>query len=89
MTVSFDGLRKNATSSMNSLAAKIDNIVKAYGDDICSSDKEELIEAYNQAAMFVDSFNCLFDPDNPNDMSNLSDVLSIRRLKIDEEKTEE
>lgn len=85
MTVSFDGLRRNATSSMNNLAAKIDNIVKAYGDDIYSSDKEELIDAYNQAAMFVDSFNCLFDPDNPNDMSNLSDVLSVRRLELDEE----
>jgi hypothetical protein len=80
MTVSFDGLRKNATRSMNTLHLKLDNILKAYGDDIYESDKEELIEAYNQAARFVDSFNCLFDPDNEADMSNLSDILHVKRL---------
>jgi hypothetical protein len=85
MTVSFDGLRKNATRSMNTLHGKLDNILKAYGDDIYDSDKEELVEIFNQAAMFVDSFNCLFDPDVEGDMDNLSDEISVNRLELKED----
>lgn len=77
MKVCFDGLRRNATRSMNSLHDAIKEIVE--NDNIYDSEKEELIEKFNKAAMFVDSFNCLYDDSVEDDMSNLSD-LSIDRL---------
>ena len=89
MKVSFNGLRKNATRSMNTLHGKVDNILKAYGDDIYDSDKEELVEIFNQAAMFVDSFNCLFDAEVEGDMDDLSDEIQVHRLELKEDEDKE
>lgn len=80
MNVSFDGLRKNATRSMNNLHSEIENILKnvdCYQFD--KSYKEDLIKSFNEAAMFVDTFNCLYDDDIDGDFNNLSD-LSINRI---------
>ncbi len=40
MNVSFNGLRKNATRSMNVLHGKLDHILRVYSDDIHLSDKQ-------------------------------------------------
>ena len=82
MNVSFDGLRTNATRSMNRLHDTLKGIIE--NDDIYDYEKEELLEKFNEAAMFVDSFNCLFDPDVEDDM-NCMDELSIDRLEEPEE----
>ncbi len=42
---------------------------------------KEVVDFFNEAAMFVDSFNCLFDPEVDGDMDDLSDELSITRLE--------
>jgi len=83
MTVSFNGLRKNATRSMNKLFDVLEDVLE--NDDICIDNKIQIVEKFNEAAMFVDSFNCLFDPDVDGDMDNLSDELSVSRLKDVEE----
>lgn len=77
MKVSFDGLRKNATRSMNKLYDVLEDILK--NEDICEDNKFQIIEKFNEAAMFVDSFNCIFDPDVEDDINDLSN-LSIDRL---------
>jgi len=83
MTVSFNGLRKNATRSMNKLFDVLEDVLE--NDDICIDNKIQIVEKFNEAAMFVDLFNCLFDPDVDGDMDNLSDELSVSRLKDVEE----
>lgn len=78
MEVSFDGLRKNATRSMNDLHTTLQRIINEY--DMYERDREDLIKEFNQAAMFVDTFNCLYDDSVEGDMNDLSD-LSISRLE--------
>ena len=83
MNVSFDGLRTNATRGMNRLHDTIKKIIE--NDNIYDSEKEELIKEFNTAAMYVDSFNCLYD-DNVKDDMNSMDDLSIDRLdELDDE----
>jgi len=73
MKVSFDGLRENATVSMNELSKAIKAIVESDSFDyIKATDKEELIGRFNEAAMFVDSFNCIFDDNDKDDINDLS-----------------
>lgn len=78
MTVSFDGLRKNATRSMNDLHITLNKIITEY--DMYERDRENLIKEFNEAAMFVDCMNCLFDDNVEGNMTDLSD-LSISRLE--------
>ncbi len=80
MNVSFDGLRTNATRSMNRLHDTIEEIVKA-GDyhTLSIDEKNELIEKFNESAMLVDSFNCLYDDDVEGDLNNMEE-LSVDRL---------
>lgn len=81
MKVSFDGLRTNATRSMNRLHDVLKEIIENdENDDMTDSEKEEIIETFNKAAMFVDTFNCLYD-DNVEDDFNSMDELSIDRLE--------
>jgi hypothetical protein len=48
MNVSFDGMRKNATRSMNQLHSAIQDVLdNDKYNDISKSDKESLIEAFN------------------------------------------
>ncbi|UFH59810.1 hypothetical protein [Sulfurovum mangrovi] len=83
MQVSFDGMRRNATNAMNALQGNIEDMLKKYEYDLYDSDRQDLIESFNEAAMFVDMFNCLFDDDVDGDMNNLSD-LEINRLSEEE-----
>ena len=77
MNISMDGLRKNATFSMNELYQTITNIIDE--DNICDCEKEELIESFNQAAQFVDTFNCIYDDDVEGDFNELD--IDIKRLE--------
>lgn len=87
MNVSFDRLRKNATRSMNDLHSTLNKIITEY--DMYEKDRENLIKEFNEAAMFVDCMNCLFDNDVEGDINNLSD-LSISRLEdLDENEEDE
>lgn len=86
MNVSFDGLRKNATRSMNTLHTTLQKIINEY--DMYEIDREDLIKEFNEAAMFVDSMNCLYDDNVDGDINDLSD-LSILRLEDLEENEEE
>lgn len=86
MNVSFDGLRKNATRSMNTLHTTLQKIINEY--DMYEKDREDLIKEFNEAAMFVDSMNCLYDDNVDGDINDLSD-LSILRLEDLEENEEE
>lgn len=89
MNVSFNGLRKNATYAMNQLW-DILNIVldEDTHQDIDVDLKKEIIKKFNDAAMLVDTFNCLYDDRVEGDMDNLSD-LSISRLEDLEENEED
>lgn len=80
MNVSFDGLRTNATRSMNRLYDTIKDIVES-GEyhTLTIDEKAELIEKFNEAAQYVDVFNCLYD-DKVEDDFNSMDDLSIDRL---------
>ena len=80
MKVNFDGMRRNATNSMNALYDTINTILQENTYQHIDEDlKKELIEKFNESAMSVDFFNCVFDPDVEDDMNDLSE-LSICRL---------
>jgi len=86
MKVNFDGMRTNATRNMNELHDVIKNVIDA--DYILDSQKEELIEACNDAAHSVDIFKCLEDENDEN--FNSIDDLEIQRLEeIEDEEDEE
>ena len=68
---------------MNKLFDVLEDVLA--NDDICEDNKIQIIEKFNESAMFVDSFNCLYDPDVDGDMDNLSDELSVCRLEDIEE----
>ena len=59
MNVSFDGLRTNATRSMNTLHSVLERVLTEYKSDFYHDEDEDIYIAFNEAAMFVDSFNCL------------------------------
>ena len=88
MKVSFNGMRRNATNSMNELAGAIKEVIelKSY-EEVDDDLKKRLIDCFNDSAMRVDFFNCLYDDSIDGDMDNLSD-LSVDRLKEFEEDKE-
>ena len=89
MNVSFNGLRRNATYAMNELWDILNTVLdEDTHQDIDVDLKQKIIEKFNQAAMYVDSFNCLYDDSVEGDMDNLSD-LSISRLEDLEENEED
>jgi hypothetical protein len=49
MKVNFDRMRTNATSDMNALFHIIEDIIE--NDNIYDSEKEELIDKFNEAAI--------------------------------------
>lgn len=73
--VSIDGLRRAATSSMNKLASEIEVIAEYLPD----WKKEELFEAFDEAARDVDIFNCVYS-DKIEMFSDLSEKIEVRRL---------
>lgn len=90
MNVSFDGLRTNATRSMNVLHDEVKKIlhVDSY-DDISDIQKSDLIKSFNEAAMFVDTFNCLYDDDVEDDMNNMENLSIDRLIELDEDESRE
>jgi hypothetical protein len=89
MNVSFNGLRKNATNSMNELKSVLDDIIKLDSYDSVSIElKEDLIKKYNEAAMFVDTFNCLYDDNIEGDFDELIN-LEVDRLEDFQEEIDE
>lgn len=76
MNVSMDGLRRNATYSMNELHQVIKDIID--NNNITDDEETELIEAFNQSAQFVDTFNCIYDDED--DDFNLLEI-EIKRFE--------
>lgn len=89
MKVSFNGMRRNATDSMNELAGAIKEVIelKSY-EEVDNDLKKKLIDCFNDSAMRVDFFNCLYDDSVDGDMDDLSD-LSVDRLEEFEEDKED
>ena len=79
--VSIDGLRKQATHSVNRLALSIRDALEEI-DDECIL--EELIENFNQVASNVGIFNCLYDNDCEGDFNDLSGRLSVDFIDSEE-----
>jgi hypothetical protein len=77
MKVSMDGLRKSATQEMNELGEFIKSISPQIEHAI---DIDQLNDAFNNAAQFVDSFNCIFDASDTDDFNDLSGEIGIDRL---------
>lgn len=86
MKVSFDGMRKNATSSMNVLGSEIKELLEIAKDGryFELDDFEELINSFNNSASSVDIFNCLYDDNIEGDMNDLSELISIDLINEEE-----
>jgi|LGOV01.1.fsa_nt_gb hypothetical protein len=81
MKASFDGMRRNATNNMNSLYDILQTVVSDESYQRIDEDlKDEIIRKFNDSAMSIDIFNCLFDDSVEDDMNDLSDALSINRI---------
>jgi hypothetical protein len=80
MNVSFDGMRRSATGSMNRLHRIIYDVIS--NGEINKDQIDDIKEVFNDAAMDVDIFNCLFDDSEENDMNDLSEELSIERFEV-------
>jgi len=84
MNVSFNGMRKNATSSMNSLQQKIQELFdEDKYSDIDDDLKKELAESFNEAAQSVDIFNRLSDDSVEDDFDELD--IDIKRFETGED----
>lgn len=72
MEVNFDGLRKNATISMNDFYAELEYLIE--NSQLQDTEVEDLKEKWNYASSIVGTFNCLFDPtdDGFSDLSHLN-----------------
>ena len=89
MNVNFNGMRKNATDSINELADVIKEVIQLKSYEGVDDDlKKKLISCFNDSAMHVDFFNCLYNDNVDGDMDDLSD-LSVDRLEEFEEDGEE
>ena len=86
MKVSFNGLRRNATSDMNQLGDEIKELLNKSKQGIFFEieDLEELVESFNAAASCVDMFNCLYDDNIKDDMDDLSDDIEIQNIDIED-----
>lgn len=82
MKVSMDGLRRNATRSVNDLHRVLEDIINS-GDLDCDQ-QEELINGFNEVSRSVGILNCVYDPDIEDDMNDLSD-LEIKYLEVQED----
>jgi len=80
VSVSMDGLRKNATASVNDLSRTIKKVLEEIDDEDLAA---ELIEKFNDTASMVGCFNCIYDDKNETDFNNLSD-LKIEKIEDEE-----
>lgn len=79
MKVNFDGMRRNATREMNTLANVLDDII---GDgDIPEHQAERIKKQFNNSAQSVDMFNCL-SVDTDENFNELD--IDITRFELDE-----
>lgn len=83
MKANFNGMRRNATSSMNNLADYLENIITKWVEDGEELMAIELSELYNTAAVDVDGFNSLYDADKRK-FTSLIDEIEVRKIDIDE-----
>lgn len=90
MKANFDGMRRSATRDMNDLHTTLKELIELDEyDGINEELKERIVETYNNAAQSVGAMNCLYDPAVEGDMNDLSDVLSIDRLELSEDKDDD
>lgn len=93
MKANFDNMRKAATASMNELGKVLKEEIlivtcSYYLDAVL---KEKIVIAFNEAACQIDLLNCLYDDNVEDDLNDLSDVIDVERLDIedDEENTDD
>lgn len=87
MKVSVDGIRRNATRSMNMLGNKIKQIITEE-ESLCIQKPSlilDLINLFDSAAQDVDMFNCCFSENKEDMFNDLSNELHIMRLGDDED----
>ena len=72
MKVNIDGLRRNATRSVNDLHRVLEEIINSGNLDY--DQEEELINGFNEVARFIGILNCVYDPNIEDDMNDLSDL---------------
>lgn len=72
MKVSVDGMRRNMTADINWLREAITSVI----DELDDNDKQEIIDSFNQVACNQNSFNCMYDDENPlfNDMGEQLEI---------------
>ena len=75
----MNGLRRNLSNNVANLA----EIVICLKEDLGSEDFNELCEAVNNVIQDSNVLNCVFDPDNDADFTDMSD-LEVDHIDIDE-----
>tara|TARA_Y100000780_G_scaffold186390_1_gene172931 strand:- start:29144 stop:29383 length:240 start_codon:yes stop_codon:yes gene_type:complete len=72
MQVSVDGMRRNMTADINWLREAITSVI----DELDDNDKQEIIDSFDQVACNQNSFNCMYDDENPlfNDMGEQLEI---------------
>lgn len=70
--VDADGMRRNMTDDINRLREAIASVI----DKLDDYDKHEIIESFDQVACNQNSFNCVYDDENPlfNDMGEQLEI---------------
>ena len=79
MEANFDGIRKVATENVNSLHDVIVAIVD--NGNLFDNEIEDIIEAYNNAANSIEFMNMMYDDETDDDMNDLSDELTVFKLR--------
>lgn len=86
MKANFDGMRRNATNRMNDLGQEIKELLEMAKDGkyFELEDFENLINYFNNSAGAVDVLNCLYDDSIEDDINDLSDVLNIDLIELED-----
>lgn len=86
MKACFDGMRKNATRRMNDLGSEIKELLEMAknGRYFEIEDFENLIDSFNSSAGAVDVLNCLYDDNIEDDMNDLSELINIDLIEIED-----
>lgn len=79
MKVSMNGLRRNLSNNVANLA----EIVICLKEDLGSEDFNELCEAVNSVITDSNVLNCVFNPDDDTDFTDMSE-LEVDHIDIDE-----
>jgi len=76
VSVSVDGLRQGITNDLEELGQFLKQLID--DGDLCSSDSDEVIRLFDQAACGINSFNCVHSPDDKG--FNLLENLEVTHL---------